>query len=75
MGNSGNPLISSYFNYNTNSEASGDSKGTSIAFDLTYHTLALLYGDLMMACIMVGGFYMGYMYIDVDPEEAAENSV
>merc|ERR1712139_33417 len=68
LGDSANELITWYQNYNPAQEATGthssaDTRGTSIVYDLSYHTVTLLYTYFAVSAIAVGGYVFGYLWL------------
>merc|ERR1711981_195611 len=68
LGDSCEELLGWYDNYNVGSEATNqngvrDSDGTSIVYDLSYHTVTLLYTYAAVSAIAVGGFVFGYLWL------------
>lgn len=68
LGDSAAELLGWYKNYNVGSEAtqqSGvrDSDGTAIVYDLSYHTVTLLYTYGAVSAIAIGGYVFGYLWL------------
>jgi hypothetical protein len=77
LGDSASELLGWYDNYNTHMEACSnggstagscgiytrDADGTSIIYDLSYHTVTLLYSYAAISAIAVGGYVFGYIWL------------
>lgn len=67
LGDSAAELLGWYKNYNVGTEAyngaTRDSDGTAIVYDLSYHTVTLLYTYGAVSAIAVGGYVFGYLWL------------
>jgi hypothetical protein len=77
LGDSAEELIGWYAKYDPYTEAYArnsngaltsdrDSSGTSIIYDLSYHTTTLLYTYFSVTAIAIGGYVFGYLWITAD---------